>query len=176
VITLLLAVLVIGFFTFRHIFDDSSPDDFIEWLGSIFISTVFTGVISLIPFTVLSIIGSNTDRVMKLDRDYPLVALRERDGVEGHFFLGSGSISDKQYYFWYRQDGNFISGGKTEREPSVHIHEGDYKPFMRTWKAEYKNPWVAKHGWLFSLDLRDTDWYSPDFYIPTGSIQQGYGL
>ena len=153
---------------------------FLAWAFTIFVGCVISALISGALVGIGSFIGSLPKRVGVLDHDYPLVALREKDGIQGNFyFLGAGTFRDVQYYFWYRRNENgTISGGKTLRDPGVRIHEitDGSAPFMRIFKTEYVNPNVKNILWIFGLDLRDdADWY-PDFFIPKGSIKEGYEL
>lgn len=185
----LLTIPVIGWFTFVDLinshfpnsfcgpdYDPCRPLNFLEWCFLVAMGTFITAFISLVPILIAAFIGSlGTQRSTK-DRDYPLVALRQQDGFAGRsFFLGSGYVGDRQYYFWYRQDGDHISGGKTYRQPSVRIYEGNYEPIMRTWKVK-RGAWHWLVGCLIGMDLRDDDEWLPDFYLPTGSIKEGYTL
>lgn len=178
----LIAVPFIGYFTFRQLIAsgfpglENDPRGFLGWVFCILVGLFLTGLISLVPFAIASILGSNTNTVSVKVADYPLVALREKDGVSGNFFLGSGYVGDEQYYFWYRRDSDHIEGGKTRRESSVRIYERDGTPIMRTWKSVYKSTFVQRYGWLYSIDLRHEDTYSPDFFIPRGSIKEGFQL
>jgi hypothetical protein len=134
----------------------------------------FSSLLFLItPATIVGI--GNTYEIVP-DQSYALVALKERDGIYGRFFLGSGTIEGSQYYFWYRktQDGG-IQGGRTYRDPSVAIREitDGSQPRMQTYR------WADPTWWQywFTIDqsgpIQDI---SPIFYIPKGSIQEGYAL
>jgi hypothetical protein len=151
--------------------------NFLEWAFCLAVSAFFSGLISMVPLGIGMIAGSLPERVGRFDRDYPLVALREKDGVTGQFyFLGAGSINDTQYYFWYRKDGGHISGGKTVRESGVRIYQDDTPPRMVTFKTEYVSPIWDQIGWLIMLDVRDPGGWCPDFHIPPGSIKEGFQL
>ena len=74
-------------------------------------------------------------------------------------------INDAQYYFWYRENGDHVSGGKTVRDPSVAIFQDasgrervnvddNEKPRMVTFRSEYTSQFVTKFGWLLSIDVR----------------------
>ena len=182
----LAAIPFIIFFTFWDLVGSCFPDlcaysdhrSFLAWCFLIAVGCFASGLISAVPIGIACFIGSLPDRTGRKDQEYPLVALRERDGVQGNFyFLGAGSIRDAQYYFWYRRNpGGDVSGGKTYRGPGVRIYEGSETPKMVTFKTEYVNPGIESWLWLVGLDMRDeTDW-CPDFYIPTGSIKEGYVL
>jgi hypothetical protein len=175
-----LTIPFIVFFTFKNMIQSDFPDgshrNFLEWAFLLIVSTFFSALLSLIPFGVSCLIGSIPKVTGIADAPYPLIALREKDGTTGRFFLGSGTINDSQYYFWYRRapDGS-VRGGKTYREAGVRIWESD-DPHMTTFHPEYKNVWAKKLLWLVGTDLRDTETFCPDFYIPKGSIKEGFEL
>jgi hypothetical protein len=95
------------------------------------------------------------------------------------YFLGSGFISDTQYYFWYRKQGDSLRGGKTRRTEDVRIYyikDPQTPPHMTTFRTEYKWKWARKYYWLVGLNGKNNHYYHPDFYIPEGSIQEGFSL
>lgn len=179
----LLTVPFIFFFTFRDLYMSGFPGlngdsrNFLEWcffvVGGCFVSCI----ISLAPVGVWTFIGYCFEYKSQRDKDYPLISLREKDGVSGKFyFLGAGAINDQQYYFWYIKKDGFVAGGKTVRCESVRIFEHP-TPMMRTFKAVFKNKLVEKYGWIVGNTLvLDDNNYSPDFYIPAGSIKEGHQL
>ena len=173
---------VAAFFTFKDLYESgfpaiaNEPRNFLEWCFLVIVGCVFTAILSLPAVGLAAWIGGSWNRYGTKDKTYPLVALRERDGVSGQFyFLGAGEFQDRQYYFWYRKDGDHISGGKTSRVSGVRIYEDDSDPRMITFRTEYRNPLVSQYGWIIGIDLREDDWY-PDFHIPPGSIKEGYSL
>lgn len=178
-----LPVPFIVFFTFKNMIQSDFPQangssrTFLEWALCLVVATLISGVLSLIMFGASCWIGSIPKVIGVADQEYPLVALREKDGQTGRFFLGSGMIRDSQYYFWYRRnpDGS-IRGGKTYREESVRIWQENTNPHMVTFRPEYKNSLAKKYMWLVGTDMRDAENFYPDFYIPKGSIKEGFEL
>jgi hypothetical protein len=165
------------FFTFSNMIKSENLSTFLDWCFVLFVSCFISALISTVPFGISAFIGSRPQTKGIKDAEFPLVALREKDGVKGNFyFLGAGVINDQQYYFWYikNSDGS-ISGGKTYRCPEVRIYEQDGVPKMVTYKYEYKNKWIKKYLWIIGIDLRNNEYYE-DFYIPKGSIKEGYNL
>lgn len=185
----LLMIPVIIFFTFKTLWLSGFPGfhyvglwdrNFLEWCFFLFVGGFISFIISLVPVGLACAIGSMPETHGIKDKEYPLVALREKDGIKGRFyFLGAGSIDDCQYYFWYRRDQNgAVSGGKTTREPGVKIYDtkNNDKPSMVTFREEYKNKKTEQWLWIIGIDMRDTTDFCPDFYIPKGSIKDGYSL
>lgn len=153
------------------------PSTFLGWCGVLFFICLVSSLISLVPLGLAALIGSLPGLVGEKDEEFPLISLKEKDGVAGRFyFLGSGCINDQQYYFWYcRNPDGSIFGGKTVRVPGVEIYECRDMPRRITFKTEYKNKWLGKYLWLIGIDLRNTEWCER-FYIPKGSIKEGYNL
>jgi hypothetical protein len=182
----ILSIPFIIFFTFKDLIESKFSQcyhcdgkGFLGWCFLIFVGCFISFLISWVPIGIAAFIGSFPERTGIKDKEYPLISLRERDGTSGQFyFLGSGSINDVQYYFWYRRNsGGDISGGKTIRESDVRIYETDgSEAKMITFKTEYKNRDVWRWLWIFGIDLRDRADWCPDFYIPKGSIKEGYQL
>lgn len=192
----LVTIPLVVFFTFKNMIEgnwlmlhahgnwDGPAPPFYQWPFLAVIFTIFVGLfisafVSVFILAIPMIIGSQPKMVGVVDIDYPLMTLREREGMSGTFFLGSGHIEDRQYYFWYRKnaDGS-ISGGKTLREPCVKIRDtkDGEAPFMRTYRTQYANPTLASWWYLVTLDVRgDTGWCE-SFFIPPGSIKEGYSL
>lgn len=180
----LLSIPTIIYFTFRNLCESSFPSldagsrNFLEWAFLIFVGCFFSALISLVPIGIASYIGSIPQVWGVPAEEYQLVSLHEKDGGHGKFyFLGAGTISDRQYYFWYakRQDGAVV-GGKTSRVPAVEVYESDGTPKMVIYRAEYKKDWPKKYLWLVGIDQRDKDDFYPTFYIPKGSIKEGFVL
>jgi hypothetical protein len=176
-----LCIPVILFFTFSDLAtwrEFQRPLSFLNWAFFIFMGCFISFLISIVPIVIGCIIGSQTQKRYKavLDAEYPLIALREKDGITGHsYFLGSGTIEDTQYYFWYRKQGDSIRGGKTKRTEGVRIFEtDDSEPKMVTWKTEYS---LDKWAWIIGFeDEQGSINWNPDFYIPKGSIKEGFIL
>lgn len=175
----------IVFLTFKNLIASGFPDlegqhptTFLGWIFLIFVGLAISGIISLAPFGISCWIGSIPEVIGRPNPEFPLIALREKDGISGKFyFLGAGSINSTEYYFWYRKnsDGS-ISGGKTARQSGVRIWEDDDHPHMVTFHTEYANPLARKLLWIVGTDMRDDEQWCPDFYIPKGSIKEGFLL
>lgn len=153
------------------------PEDFMAWVGLLIAVGMHAALWSAPLVIVGAVLGSNVPRWGLSDKRYPLVSLKQRDGVEGVFFLGTGMLGSSQYYFWYRRDGDAIRGGKTDRCPGVRIYEEDGDPFMQTYKTAYRWKWARRWLWLVAIDIRadDKEWCE-DFHIPPGSVQEGFQL
>ncbi len=181
----LLLIPVIIYLTFQNMITSDFPvldhagghRNFLEWCFTIGVACFISGLISLVPLGIGIFLGSLPYRVGKFDREYPLIALREKDGASGQFyFLGAGSVNNVQYYFWYRKNGDHIEGGKTVRASGVRIYQDNRGPCMVTFKTQYVSPVWGQIGWMLFLDVSDLEGWYPDFHIPAGSIKEGFSL
>lgn len=178
----IVALCVIGFFTFKQlifedgVFGDGAPESFLGWCFTLFVGVFLTFMISLPVLGLALWIGSSAPRIGVLDKTYNLVALREKDGFEGHaYFLGVGTVSSTEYYFWYRNEGGgVITGGKTYRDPCVDIYEDNSTPRMLTFKTQYTGNGAAMA--FFGIDGRGDESWCEQFYLPPNTIQNGYQL
>lgn len=102
-----------------------------------------------------------------------LTAIRDKDGVEGRFFLGTGTIESKPYYFYYKKnsDGS-VSPGKLSYDSNVRVYQEkrDDAQFIR-WASKSKWNWV----WLIAEPPSD-EWYAVDFHVPEGTVKSGYSM
>ena len=118
----------------------------------------------------------------KLEETAALVSLRSSSGVTGNFFLGSGTIGQGQYYFFYEKLGEGYQPGSIAAANNVTIFEekredGELKTYV---SSGFANPWIALIGlssqsrpYAFSL-LKLNKLY--EFRIPEGSLKQNFVL
>ncbi len=179
-----LIVPFIVYFTFSNLIrgnwllmQGQSRMNFLEWCFTIFVGCFLSLLISSVPIGLSCLIGSIPKTIGVANIPSPLITLHLKDGIEGRFFLGSGYVGDAQYYFWYRKnaDGS-ISGGKTRRNPGVRIYEDESQPRIVTFHTEYSNSIWNKLLWIVGTDMRDDEDWCPEFYIPKGSIKEGFSL
>lgn len=116
-----------------------------------------------------AITGSNLAHQPVLQGSVPLVALRDKEGGAGSFFLGSGTLASESYFFYYarRGDGGF-SAHKMLIDANVVLYEED-----RT-DAEleiFSEQFVSPHGWWFGFPEHYRTYH---FRVPKGTIRSGY--
>ncbi len=102
-----------------------------------------------------------------------LTAIRDKDGVEGRFFLGTGTIESKPFYFYYaKNDDGSVSPGKISYDNNVRVYQEkrDDAEFVR-WASKSEFDWV----WLIAVPPSD-DWYAVDFHVPAGTVKSGYSM
>jgi hypothetical protein len=102
-----------------------------------------------------------------------LLAIRDKDGVEGRFFLGSGFISSQPYYFYYETlpDGG-ARPGKVSADKGVTVREED-----RTDAELVTFDWHIKYpAWAWIVCIQDSSGSGQSyvFHVPRGTIKTGY--
>lgn len=178
---LLLCIPIIFYKTFRDVDADvlvwgkRTERTFFDWCELICVGSIFATLFSSLPVLFSLILGMIPEIHGVKDRAYELVSLREGNGIDGRFYLGSGTIRGRPYYSWYRKEGEAIVGGVTEREPCVKVYEAHDMPRMVTYKTAYVNPYSARWHWLIGIDLRDPQWCAK-FFLPKNSIREGFVL
>lgn len=103
-----------------------------------------------------------------------LVALRDKDGVEGQFFLGSGMMEGSPYYFYYAKlKGGGFKPGKVKISSGVRVYED--APDGTAELISYE--WERDLGWAWLIALPSASGgYSYDFHVPAGTIRTGFTM
>lgn len=97
------------------------------------------------------------------NEDYPLVQLKNETGMSGSFFLASGSIGLREYYFFrYQMPDGGIKSGKVRAE-AVTIYEITGTPRFTA---------------IISYDSSSEVWSMSKviFYIPPNSVQRYFQI
>lgn len=107
----------------------------------------------------------------------PLVSLADGSGIQGHFFLGSGTIDQRPVYTWYEQNGpnSYVRRQADAEAATVHylLGRGREPFYVRSVKKD-TDPFLGTVAVDASAGTTmDEKW---DFYIPRGSIVRDYTL
>ncbi|MDB6035990.1 MAG: hypothetical protein JWM16_6328 [Verrucomicrobiales bacterium] len=164
---------VVFFFAVREFMFDSYMDGFLDRFMGFVMSLVISLIAAGISAGAAVLCGLAFQSSPVKVGEYPLVAIRTKDGIEGQFFLGTGFIQSDQYYFWYRQlpNGGF-QPGKTYAGSGVTVYEEDRKDaVMVTWQWQLNQPWA----WWVSIPT-SAGGTAKEFHVPTGTILKGYSM
>lgn len=132
----------------------------------IFITLFFISVITCCYINHLGI--AEYQQITKKE----LVALRDKDGISGNFFLGGGRIGDKQYYFYYEKLSNGSFTANKIDASGVAIYEEDRQDaVLLVYEVVLKNGW----WWFVTYPSHDPDG-SIQFYVPKGTIRRGFSI
>ena len=163
-------VLTFREFVIKDPYHQSAFDVIMGTFMSLFLSVLIGGL----PAAGLALfIGSQIHARPVLSRTDTLVSLHTKDGVQGTFYLGSGSINGSQYYFFYRKngDGSFVPG-RVYADDAVRVYEE-----TRTDASMLTYDWVkgSDEVNLFSFPV-NAGGHSYDFHVPTGTILRGFSM
>lgn len=138
--------------------------------------TVGLCILSLLgAYGLSSFISDHTTQVWHQDWKAPMVSLRSADGeqgkITGGIFILSGYINAQQTYFYYtkREDGSFAPH-RWVPDSNTSIFEG-----KREDGEVVQFDCVFKHSWL-SWFADPWDQLKMNFYIPIGSVRQGFSV
>ena len=139
-------------------------------------SAAFVAILctSLLDLAILSVVPSK--RVVSEYNRAKIVALSTAVSAEGSFFLASGRIEGKMYYYFYFETSN--KGKRITKLPAenVTIYEEDRKDAYYTENAIMRKS--SGRGWLFNFFVPDffasirEGPTSYDIHLPKGSIKQ----
>ena len=144
--------------------------DCYDWEERIF---HFLGGLVLIPVFAFFgaipalLIGLFIPSYAKLESSVPLATLQDNRGIQGSFFLGTGSIDSEPVYFYIKALPN--GGFQQDSIPAEHVvvFQDDTQPRLITYQT-----W-AKTEWLMWLGLPGGS-YESEIHVPPGSITSAY--
>src|ERR1700722_17570079 len=104
-----------------------------------------------------------------------LEVIRDKDGMQGRFFLGSGTIESQPYYFYYqRMEDGGLRPGKLEANHFVTVYEEDRKNAeLVVFDWVMSPPWWA---WIICAPHSESDGKSYEFHVPKGTVKPGYQM
>ena len=130
---------------------------------------------AIVGFLVALFIGMfvYTDTKWEVTQTTQLINIGDNLGVEGRFFLGSGSIDSEPVYLWYEKSGSNSFVRKTADAEGSTIHYTDKRPYYTITKEKsaekgFVHPWGMNTNGAYGVKY--------DFYVPKGSIAQEYVL
>lgn len=167
------AVPIWGYFVFSDMFNDPSPHGVVGYMMTGLLALILTGIGALPCAGIAALLGVFFKCHPEKSGSWALVTLRDKDGVKGSFFLGSGTIETQPYFFYYKKnpDGSF-QPGKVSASSDVRIYEEDRQDAsMVEWNWELNKPWA----YLIAFP-HNTGGYALDFHVPKGTIRTGYTM
>jgi hypothetical protein len=139
-------------------------------VGSIFLIVFILDAIIFIGFMVY---WPDVEREWVKTSEVELVSMRDRDFVEGRFFLGSGYVQGGPYYFYYEKlDDNSYRPGKVRADSRVTIFEEE----RENGRFEVHEFTVIPEDEWWTFPYNKVSGHKYSFYIPEGSIQRKFHL
>ena len=141
----------------------------------IFMSAIFGVFASTI---IIAIVVDNQMEDVLIERN--IYALGDNAGVQGRFFLGSGSVETIPVYFYYSKNSNGSYSLNHAKAASVEIYQDvTTQPYVvkecEDYGANPKSIWTWPLN-LYSDGLRYTSCEVTEFHVPPNSIDSSYNL
>lgn len=103
-------------------------------------------------------------------------AMSDGTSMYGHFFLGSGTIKDVQYYYYYELlDNGGFKQNKVTVSNTVIFESEDTTGYMVTFTYVLPDNHWAK-GWIVDGCDCSSEKDTYEFHIPKGSVQREFKL
>lgn len=165
---IVLAVFIAAFREF--VFDGDSFLDRVFGFGMTLVTTFIAIMICSIPSVLLGF-AFDLEPVKRDDRS--LVVIRDKDGIEGRFFLGTGMIKSEQHYFYYYKlpDGG-VQAGRASAGDGVRVYEENRADAVLS-----IYDWNFKNGaaWFVALPFAGRG-HKYEFRVPAGTIRPGFTM
>lgn len=138
------------------------------------------GLVALVGFCLIgfmggagvaAVVGMFPEKQLVESGRTELVALKDSQGIEGNFFLGSGQVNSEMFYFFYYSCGNSCSVFGKIPAFNARVYEDSESPHIKYFKKVFKNQ-AWNNFALPSLGDNETS----EIHIPKGSIKQGFSL
>lgn len=158
-----------------------------ELLKSYKLSTLL--ILVLINLLLIGSISffSNTEleKTVEKTEDYPLVSLSLTTETQGDFFLGTGTVQGKAYYYFYLKNGNKYRLNKIPAE-DTDLEESNNPIYEKKYSMPMVKNIPGKFNKLLGLNDAESDWHDVSdiyrenpkhiLYIPKGSIKQNFSV
>ena len=160
IILMLIIGLVVGtIFWSSEYYPSSYPIYLFPWLLVSFI----------LGFLIAVSFGVRAQTEERLVKSTEIVAIADGSGVSGSFFLGSGTVNDVQYYFYYQKEGDGFVQRKVDVSRAV-VYEID-KDIVVPNVSLIKDTPVKKNRWVLAGGAS-----TYKIYVPKGSITTAFNL
>lgn len=160
--------LIFVVFAWRDIYDMASG--FLDYVMDTLFFCLLTALIFAVGIGFGFIVGTAFPKDWIPSPQARLVSLRNADGVNGTFFLGTGSIGTDQYYFYYKEVEGGYQPGKVLVANNVTVHEENRQDAL-----------MQRYVWQFTSSTYE--WFGftwphekYDFYIPQGTLKKNFVL
>lgn len=169
---LMMVFAIVGLLIGSYEFKDSRDRGFNTGI-SFFIGAVVGFFVSLVLSQLLA--PPNEWVATKVE----LVSLRNIDSVDGHFFLGCGSIGDTQYYSYYQKVGKGYRPERMEFAKNITIFEDTQAPCIitRSLRMPAHNSFSKLFPWICILgNPNKTEVSKIEIHIPPGTLRRNFVL
>lgn len=137
-------------------------ESFFSGLIGLMIGVLICGIMAIAPVPTKEVIVS----------DVPICAMKDTMGVEGSFFLGSGSIdSEFKYVYATKTDkGIKIQNPIDASKAYINYIKEDEQPHITEVDTQFSNDIL---NFFFCGDMKPSETY---IYVPEGTIEEVYNI
>lgn len=166
-------IIAIGvIFGFYVVFSSFFPYgmDLFDYVAGVLFGILFASLFGGLLFLLCWGIGYLMPKHLEVEKTIALVSIDNNISVQGNFFLGSGFIESKQYYFYMEKlDGSFVPH-RVVVEDNVFITENSQEnPKIIFYKFKFNN----KYANLIAVNLSEK---VIEIVIPKNSVKYGFNL
>lgn len=137
-----------------------------EWIGHVIMGVVLGGMLGGCIGVLVSIgIAFAAPEETIYQETKKIVAAKDNITIEGHFFIGGGTIDGDMYYFYYTQSSyGYYESHKIKAKHTRIYEDEELNPYIKLYRSQ--NAGALKY---FAIP-----WFtvSADIHIPRGSIVQ----
>ena len=147
---------------------------YFQYIAGAFYLFVIAFIGLLIGALFAAFIGVFIPKRWKYTETIKLVSLRNSEGAQGRFFLGTGTIDHTQYYFYYQQvEGGGYKPGRLEIDDNIVVYEEKAREDGEL--KIYEKQFLHLHEML-TLIAMFCSGDKHEFFIPEGSIKKDFKL
>ncbi|MFL6977062.1 hypothetical protein R7M47_05305 [Bacillus inaquosorum] len=140
--------------------------EFIDYL----FGSLFGLLASLVVFLIAVIPSFSAETEMVNPHKTEIYSIKDNAKTSGSFVLGSGTVDEKQYFYFVKEKDGFKTVSKAAVEDSK-IKEGKYtKPYVLTYDVQFKSAFAR----FFYGKSTGAEAY--EFYLPEDTITTEYKI
>ncbi|MCA1184548.1 hypothetical protein [Bacillus licheniformis] len=161
---LLLIIIMVGVSTI-FIFSDPCRE-FIDYIAGMSFGILAVAVVFIGAMLIAFCIETEPGNPYKAD----IYSIKDNAKTGGSFVLGSGTVDERQYFYFIEEKDGFKTVNKAAVENSK-LKEGDYeKPYVITYDVQFKSSF-ARFFYGKSLGYK-----TYEFYLPINTITTEYKI
>lgn len=165
----MLLVCGLGLVVFLVVFYLCVKNDW-DW-GEAFPPAALSGLTgAMISFFIAVMVGIFVPTHFELEEQLELVSASDGSSIEGHFFLGSGYVGDRQVYSYrYQLDDGGLIWDQVQNSPEVVVYEEEREDAVLLIYVTVPDD----ERWYLVAVLVDS-YRKYEFHVPKGSVLTGY--
>lgn len=166
----ILAIILAIYFIYRII-----NQNIFDWFETALFSVLSVLLVSVVTFSVLCVSQIWNVEVGRDNCGASIYSMKNVNGIEGTFCLGSGNINNQEYYYMFEKVNN--GGLQRIKLPSRNciIYQNENVNPNITWQnIHYRLPYWALWPNITKFQTTENSMY--DIYIPSNSVVLKFGV